>query len=62
VIEMSQPSWLVDRIVPGIAHHPVKKLEPDEAAPAAAAAPLLLAVDVQFDNCSCLPRTVVFLT
>ena len=32
VIEMSQSSWLVAGIVPGIARHPVKKLEPDEAA------------------------------
>jgi transposase len=31
VIEMSQSSWLVAGIVPGIARHPVKKLEPDEA-------------------------------
>ena len=32
VIEMSQSSWLVAGIVPGIARHQVKKLEPDEAA------------------------------
>ena len=32
VIEMSQSSWLVAGIVPGIERHPVKKLEPDEAA------------------------------
>jgi transposase len=32
VIEMSQSSWLVAGIVPGIARHPVKKLEPDAAA------------------------------
>ena len=32
VIEMSQSSWLVAGIVPGIARHPVTKLEPDEAA------------------------------
>ncbi len=31
VIEMSQSSWLVAGIVRGIARHPVKKLEPDEA-------------------------------
>jgi transposase len=30
VIEMSQPSWLVAGIVPGIERHPLKKLEPDE--------------------------------
>jgi transposase len=32
VIEMSQSSWLVAGIVPGIARHPMKKLEPDKAA------------------------------
>src|SRR5215207_1464366 len=32
VIEMSQSSWLVAGIVPGIARHPLKKLAPDEAA------------------------------
>jgi transposase len=32
VIEMSQSSWLVAGIVPGIERHPVKKLEPDAAA------------------------------
>lgn len=32
VIEMSQSSWLVGGIVPGIARQPVKKLEPDAAA------------------------------
>ncbi len=32
VIEMSQSSWLVAGIVPGIERHPLKKLEPDEAA------------------------------
>jgi transposase len=32
VIEMSQASWLVAGIVPGVARHPLKKLEPDEAA------------------------------
>ena len=32
VIEMSQSSWLVAGIVPGIERHPAKKLEPDEAA------------------------------
>ena len=32
VIEMSQSSWLVAGIVPGIERHPLKKLEPDEEA------------------------------
>src|SRR4051794_8617005 len=32
VIEMSQSSWLVAGIVPGIARHPLKTLAPDEAA------------------------------
>jgi transposase len=32
VIEMSQSSWLVAGIVPGIERHPLKKLEADEAA------------------------------
>jgi transposase len=32
VIEMSQSSWLVASIVPGVARHPLKKLEPDAAA------------------------------
>jgi transposase len=32
VIEMSQSSWLVAGLVPGIERHPLKKLEPDEAA------------------------------
>src|SRR5271166_4596977 len=31
VIEMSQSSWLVAGIVPGIERHPAKKLNPDEA-------------------------------
>jgi transposase len=31
VIEMSQSSWLVAGIVPGIERHPAKKLEPSEA-------------------------------
>ena len=31
VIEMSQASWLVAGIVPGIERHPAKKLEPNEA-------------------------------
>jgi transposase len=31
VIEMSQSSWLVAGIVPGVERHPAKKLEPDEA-------------------------------
>src|SRR4051812_50111489 len=30
VIEMSQSNWLVAGIVPGLARHPLKKLEPDE--------------------------------
>ena len=29
VIEMSQSSWLVAAIVPGIARHPLKKINPD---------------------------------
>jgi transposase len=32
VIEMSQSSWLVAGIVPGIERHPLKKLEPNEGA------------------------------
>jgi transposase len=32
VIEMSRSSWLVAGIVPGVERHPLKKLEPDEAA------------------------------
>jgi transposase len=32
VIEMSQSRWLVAGLVPGIARHPLKKLEADEAA------------------------------
>src|SRR5215208_7591438 len=32
VIEMSQSSWLVAGIVPGLARHPLKKLEPDQDA------------------------------
>src|SRR3712207_6090559 len=32
VIEMSQASWLVAGIVPGLERHPLKKLHPDEAA------------------------------
>src|SRR3954466_13117674 len=31
VIEMSQSSWLVAAVVPGIARHPLKKISPDEA-------------------------------
>jgi transposase len=31
VIEMSQSSWLVVGIVPGVERHPAKKLEPSEA-------------------------------
>jgi transposase len=30
VIEMSQSSWLIAGIVPGIERHPLKKLEPNE--------------------------------
>ena len=32
VIELSQSSWLVAGIVPGVERHPVKKLEPDQEA------------------------------
>ncbi len=32
VVEMSQSSWLVAGIVPGIARHPLKKLAADQAA------------------------------
>ena len=32
VIEMSQSSWLVAGIVPGVERHPAKKFEPDETA------------------------------
>ena len=32
VIEMSQASWLVAGIVPGIERHPAKRLKPDEGA------------------------------
>src|SRR5689334_13848028 len=32
VIEMSQSSWLVAGLVPGVARQPLKKLEPDEQA------------------------------
>ena len=31
VIEMSQSSWLVAGIIPGVERQPVKKLAPDEA-------------------------------
>lgn len=31
VVEMSQSSWLVAGIIPGLDRHPLKKLEPDEA-------------------------------
>jgi hypothetical protein len=31
VIEMSQSSWLIAGIVPGVERHPAKKLNPDEA-------------------------------
>jgi transposase len=30
VIEMSQSSWLVAAIIPGVERHPLKKLAPDE--------------------------------
>jgi len=30
VIEMSQATWLVAGIVPGIERHPLKKIEPNE--------------------------------
>src|SRR3954453_16091968 len=33
VIKMSQSSWLVAGVVPGIARHPLKKLAPDPDAP-----------------------------
>ena len=32
VIEMSQASWLVAGLIPGVERHPLKKLKPDEAA------------------------------
>jgi transposase len=32
VVELSQSSWLVAGIVPGLARHPLKKLEPDQEA------------------------------
>ena len=32
VVEMSQSSWLVAGIVPGVERHPLKKLAPDEDA------------------------------
>src|SRR5690242_8874566 len=32
VIEMSQSSWLVAAVIPGIERQPMKKLEPDEQA------------------------------
>ena len=32
VIELSQSSWLVAGIVPGVERHPLKKLEPDPEA------------------------------
>jgi len=31
VIEMSQSSWLVAGIVPGVERQPLKKIKPDEA-------------------------------
>src|SRR5207302_1975249 len=36
IIEMSQASWLVGAIVPGIERHPLKKLAPDAEEAAAA--------------------------
>ena len=38
VIELSQASWLVAGVVPGVARQPLKKMEPNEPTPAAAAA------------------------
>ena len=32
VVEMSQSSWLVAAIVPGLDRHPLKKIEPDPGA------------------------------
>ena len=32
VVEMSQSSWLVAAIVPGLGRHPLKKIEPDQEA------------------------------
>jgi transposase len=32
VIEMSQASWLVAALVPGLGRHPLKKINPDEVA------------------------------
>ena len=32
VVELSRSTWLVAGIVPGVARHPLKKLEPDAAA------------------------------
>jgi transposase len=32
VVEVSQSSWLVAGIVPGLERHPLKKLEPDQEA------------------------------
>ena len=32
VVELSQSSWLVAGIVPGLGRHPLKKLEPDQEA------------------------------
>src|SRR6185295_19463042 len=32
VVDMSQSSWLVAAIVPGIERHPLKKLDPDQEA------------------------------
>ena len=32
VLEMSQSAWLVAGLVPGIERHPLKKIEPGEAA------------------------------
>ena len=32
VVDMSQSSWLVAGIVPGVERHPLKKLDPDQEA------------------------------
>ena len=40
VIELSQSSWLIAGVVPGIERQPLKKMAPDEAALLRAAAPL----------------------
>ena len=38
VIEISQSSWLMAGIVPGLERHPLKKLEADQDAPEASGA------------------------